>query len=113
MKALTKTRYNELQNMLVREAIEDAIDKAEYELNVNMNVIALATLRKTEGWGKKKLTAFYNAMAEYQKYVSVRYEGDDVIAMARMLRDECDIDVGEWVREAKADTERGKTVVEV
>lgn len=106
-------KRNDIQNAFVKAAMEDALDRAEERFNINANVIVLATLRKTEGWGKKKLLNFYNAMEEYQKYISMRYEGDDVIAMARMLMDECDINVAELVKSAKADNERGKTVVEV
>lgn len=118
MKSLVKEKLDDMrkqaQNKVIRAEIERMFDIKERQINVSTNTIVLAVLHDMFGWGHERLMKFYEECAKYQGMMSGRYGDDcDTMAMRRRLKEECDIDVEELVDKAKADTERGKTIIDM
>lgn len=114
MKSLIKEKYQQAQNQVIQGMVNNALDRAQHNINVSTNTIILAVLHDEFGWGHDRLMKFIGHTAKYQKAMSDRYGKDcDSLAMRRRLKEQCGIDVEQLVEDAAKDTERGKTVIDM
>jgi len=93
--------HNKPKNLdkVVKDEMMRQVKEWGEKYNIDMYATILWTLHDKFGFGKKRLKRFFeNFMKNYDKF-TIEYQFDDTYAEQVKLKEQCGVDVGEWMKE--------------